>query len=369
MPFAARLAAGMDVGLPPSLRKALAAAAGAPWPPVTADDADRLLAQAAPEGLLPLLFETAGPPVLHDALARQRGHQRLAARRSAILLQGLEAVAQALGDEPFIVFKGADYARRLYARPELRPMQDLDLLVPLARLTDACARLEQAGAVPRGRRRVAAHADSSHERPYVLGDVVVEVHQAFVQRSRHRVDYDGLWHRRLPWPEAGVRAARLEGTDALLAHALSLAKDEFSVPLVRYLDLRLLLAGARLDEAAARAREWRVVRALFGALHQASLLMPELRTPEHEALLRDLLPPRSRAFLERRVLPPLAEQGRVHVVSRARQLWRKLWLMDDARRRIGFATAHGGAVVAGGWRAVRERWKGRAASGRASGAR
>ena len=60
---------------------------------------------------------------------------------------------------------------------------------------------------------------------------------------------------------------------------------------------------------------WRTARVLFGAIRQALELMPELRTPEREAVLRDLLPARSRAFLERRVLPPLAEQGRARVVA------------------------------------------------------
>ena len=107
------------------------------------------------------------PPCFANALERQRGHQRLAARRSAILLQGLQAVARALGDEPFVVLKGADYARRLYARPDLRPMQDLDILVPRTRLPQVYEARVGAAAVPR--RRVAAYADSAHERPFVLG--------------------------------------------------------------------------------------------------------------------------------------------------------------------------------------------------------
>jgi hypothetical protein len=346
----------MDVGVPPSLLRALAAAADAPWPPVTAGDCDRLLAHAATAGLLPLLFETPGPPVFHDALQRQQGHRRLAARRCEILLQGLEAVGRALGDEPFVVLKGADYARRLYARPDLRPMQDLDVLVPRARLPHVYARLAEAGATPRALWRIAAHAESAHERPFVLGDVVVEVHQAFVQRARHRVDYDAIWERRVACGP-GSAVARLEDTDALVAHAVSLAKDGFSVPLVRYLDLRLLLPRARLDQAAARAREWSTVRVLFGALSQALALMPELRTPEREEFLRELLPRRSRAFLEERVLPPLGEQGRARAVSRGRNLWRKLWLMDDAGRRLSAAAGQALALVTGGVRTFLARWR------------
>jgi hypothetical protein len=343
----------MDAGLPPSLLQALAAGAGTPWPPATDAESDLVLAQAGREGLLPLMFETPLPPGLQAARDRQRAHQRLAGRRAEILLQGLRAAADALGDEPFVVWKGADYAQRLYARPELRPMQDLDLLVPRARLEPACARLERAGARRREVRSAPARASSYHERAFVLGDVIVELHHAFVQRSRHRVDYGVLWARRVALPALAPSAFRLDDADALLAHVLSLAKDEFTAPLVRYLDLRLLLARADLAEAARRAREWRMVRALWGALHQAGALMPELSTQEVKHLRDGLLPARVRAFLARRVLPPPAEQGRAGVVTRGRQVWRKLWLMDNAWRRIAFAGAHGMAHLEGRWRARR----------------
>ena len=345
----------MNGGLPPSLLQALAAGAGMPWPPGSDEDADLLLAQAGPEGLLPLMFETPLPPALTAARERQRAHQRLAARRAEILLQGLHAAASALADEPFVVWKGADYALRLYARPDLRPMQDLDLLVPRSRLSAACERLERAGARRRPFRGAASRASSYHERAFELGDVIVELHQAFVQRVRHRVDYDVLWARRTALPVLGPHAFRLDDTDALLAHALSLAKDELTAPLVRFLDLRLLLERADVAEAARRAREWRMVRALWSALHQARSLMPEIWTPELALVADGLLPPRVRSFLARRVLPPPHEQGRAGVVTRSRQLWRKAFLMDSAWRRLSFAGAHAFAVAEGRWRARREK--------------
>jgi hypothetical protein len=345
----------MDAGLPPSLLQALAAGAGTPWPPGSDAEADLLLAQAGPEGLLPLMFETPLPPVLMAARERQRAHHRLATRRAEILLQGLQRAVDALGDEPFVVWKGADYAQRLYPHPALRPMQDLDLLVPRARLSAACDRLEKAGARRRPFRGAASRASSYHERAFELGDVIVEVHQAFVQRARHRVDYDVLWARRVEAPALGPQAFRLDDTDALLAHALALAKDELTAPLVRYLDLRLLLERADVAEAGRRAREWRMVRALWSALHQARSLMPEIWTADVARVADALLPPRVRAFLARRVLPPPHEQGRAGAVTRTRQLWRKAWLMDGAWRRLAFAGAHAAALVEGHWRARREK--------------
>ena len=93
----------MDAGLPPSLLQALAAGAGTPWPPGSDAEADLLLAQAGPEGLLPLMFATPLPPVLTAARDRQIAHRRLATRRAEILLQGLRTAAGALADEPFVV--------------------------------------------------------------------------------------------------------------------------------------------------------------------------------------------------------------------------------------------------------------------------
>ena len=47
-----------------------------------------------------------------------------------------------------VVLKGADYMFRLYPRPELRPMRDLDILIPRRRCEALCARLRAAGLTP-----------------------------------------------------------------------------------------------------------------------------------------------------------------------------------------------------------------------------
>lgn len=352
----------MKLDLPPSLWPVVhLSAAKEGWPPSCDEAADRLVAQAGREGLLPLLFEDGGlPPVVTAALDRHRAWQPLAARRAEILLQALDSVADLLGEEPFVLLKGADYMRRLYPRPDLRPMQDVDLLVPRARIDAVCRRLREGGLNPRPVRRAEARVASYYERAFTLGDVVVEVHHSFVQRVRHRIDYDAVWERRVPWEGSGRGAARLCDVDALAAHALAMAKDEFSVPLVRYVDLWLMLRPdpGLLEGAAQRAREWKAVRALYGALRQACRMLPELRTAEREAVAGRLLSAPVRSFLDRWVLPGIEEQGRAGVVTRPLQLWRKFWLMDDLPRRIGFGLYHGYAVIAGGRLARREGGRG-----------
>jgi hypothetical protein len=329
-----------------------AATAEGTWPPATERDEVRLLERAGREGLLPLLFEAPGlSPSLRQRLERQRGWQRLARARAQIVADALGALGRILHDEPFVVLKGADYMGRLYPRPELRPMQDIDLLVPRSRIDHACARLEAAGLQRRAVPGAARAAPSYYERAFLLGDVIVEVHQSFLQRSRHRVDYEGLWSRRRPAPELAPTAARLEEADAVAYHTLALAKDEFTTPLIRYVDLWLMLGAwpQALREGAARAREWRAARAFYGALHQAARFFPELGEGEAAEVARRMVGPVARRFLARYVLPPREEQGRAGVVTRSRQLWRKFWLMDGMRSRLAFAARHAEATLQG-WR-------------------
>jgi hypothetical protein len=230
-------------------------------------------------------------------------------------------------------------------------MQDIDLLVPNDRITAVGERLRAAGFAHVHPGGVSSFAPSYPERVFHRGDVVVEIHHSFLQRARHRVDYDGVWARRVVFETDRFAAARLNDVDALVHHAVALAKDEFSVPLVRYVDLSRMLAGdlETLRAAAARAAEWEAVRALYGSLRLALRLLPELATAERESLRDGLLPPATRAFLDRHVLPEPRDRGKARSDWRRRQLWRKFWLMDSARRRIAFGLEHVGATWVGFW--------------------
>jgi hypothetical protein len=326
------------------------AAGGGAWPPGSASDFTRFADQAVREGLLPLLFHDATlPPSVRERLEARTALLRLAVARAILVRNALASVARILHDEPFAVLKGADYMTRLYERPELRPMQDVDVLVPRERIDAVCDRLVEGGLVPRAAAAGARAAASYYERPFLLGDVIVEIHHSFLQRSRHRVDYASLWKRVEPAPELGPSAARLAPADAVAYHALALAKDEFTVPLVRYVDLWRMLRRwpDALPVAAGRVREWRAARALYGTLRQAARFFPELGEGETAAIARSLVGPRARAFLDRFVLPPAEEQGRAGVVTRRRQLWRKLWLLDGPRERATFAVAHAAASLSG----------------------
>jgi hypothetical protein len=325
------------------------AAAGEAWPPSSGAAADLLVAQAARQGLLPLLFEAHGemPAVVQEALERQRGFTRVHAARTARLRDTVGRLCRLLADEPVILLKGADYMRRLYPRPELRPMDDVDVLVPRARIDEVCRRLEAAGLRAEFPAGPVSRLPSYHERVFDWDGVIVEVHHSFIQRARHRIDYDAVWQRRVPIDAEGGGAARLGDADGLAYHALALSVDAFAVPLVRYVDLWLMVRAApeSLAPAAGRAREWQSVHAFYGAFRQAFVFFPELRTAERAAVVDGLLRAPARAFVDRFVLPRPREHGRERV-GRGLRLWRKFWLMDNLRRRAGLALYHVYAMAA-----------------------
>lgn len=324
-------------------------ATGRPWPPADGDSAVAFVDQAEREGLLPLLAaEEEMPPAVRSALEGRRAWLTLAQKRSALQQQTLADVAALLRDEEVIAFKGADYASRLYPRPELRPMADVDLLVPAGRMDAVGERLRGAGWEERIPASAAARSSSYHERVFLSGGVVLEVHRSVIRRSRHHIDYEGLFRRSVPAADL-FGARRLEAVDAVLVHAVGMAKDEFSIPLVRHLDFWLMVSRVPLDatRTAERAAEWLARRALYGAVHQCATFFPELRTAPLATAAEALLARPTRAFLDLCVLPTPAGRGSVLRGGRVRQLWRKFWLIDGLAGRVRFAAAHALAALEG----------------------
>jgi hypothetical protein len=343
---------------PPSLWQALQpAAGGGDQPPGDPDGAERFVEAATREGLLPLLFEQdALPAAVVAALERRRVWARVFERRAASLREALCELPSLLDGEPFVVLKGCDYAERLYPRPGLRTMQDIDILVPRQRLAAVCDSLRRAGKSQLFPGSPTHRVPWFSESVFDLGDVTLEVHDSFLSRSRHSIDYAALWARRVALELGAGAASRLAEADALAYHALSLAKDEFLARLIRYVDLWLMLRKnpESLPVAAERAREWRALHAFYGCLQQAQAVFPELRELVGPVAVA-LLPATTRRFLDRYVLPRAAHPTTLAPRRRALQLWRKLWLMDSMPHRIHFGIDYCRARAWGGWLGWRAR--------------
>lgn len=304
-----------------------------------------MVEQALREGLLPLLFddERQLPELVRSSLVNFRAMQRAQAARTEVICRVFLKVRELLDREELVVIKGLDYAHRLYQRPELRPMVDIDLLVRRERIEAVAARIREAGFTqlfPAG--AIARHA-GYHERVFHIDGVTVEPHHSFLQRSRLRVDYDEVWSRTLPATICGMSARRLGDVDAVLYQSLSMASNEFEVVIGRYVDLSLLLdvEGLDLDVVVATARRWRMERAFYAALRQLTILVPARTVGD---ALQQLLSPGERRMIDRHVLPnPFARTK----LSRRDQVLRKLRLIDRASDRAAFLAYHVYASLAG----------------------
>lgn len=324
-------------------------ATGTEWPPRTDTDVSAFFDFANREKLLPLLMEEPDvPPQIAAAKPHFRALSALYRKRYELVRGAILELQRVLGTEAFLLLKGADYCHRLYARPELRPMADVDILIPAAKFPQMLGRLTAAGYPRKYSDFGSGFAPGHHEVSIEVGSVHVEPHRSFAQRVRAGIDYDGMWRRRESFESDGIGGYRLSPADAILGHAFNLAIDEFSSQLIRYVDFFLLLQRyeSHLRECVARAKAWQIERALFGALYLISNLFPTVATPAVNQSIDLLLDPQTRRFLVDRVLPDPAQEPSGHITGRRVQLWRKYSLMDRHWRRLalGAYTAYETAV-------------------------
>jgi len=310
------------------------------------------------EGLLSLLLADATLPAFVAQAARPyEALDRTNRLRARVFENSLRTALDVIGDESVIVLKGTDYAYRLYPSPHLRPRQDIDLLVQRNRAAAIAHRLKNAGFRQHFPAGPVSRLPTHHEMVFEIGNATVEIHHSFIQRTRHGIDYDCIWKRATQWRGFDQRLLQLDDADALISHSINMSVDQFSNPIFRHLDFWLMLQANEqiLSQAVGRSREWAAAHALYGALRQTSRYFPQFATPVVERAMEQLISPRTRAFLDREILPdPWSPRRRY---GRGGQLWRKFWLIDDARHRAAFALYHAYAVMAGRLLSLRATWQ------------
>jgi putative nucleotidyltransferase-like protein len=312
-------------------------ATGSDWPPRDNAHVPAFFDFANREKLFPLVMAEGDLPAeIVSAKPRFQALRALYRTRYELARDAILELQRVLGTEAFLLLKGSDYCYRLYARPELRPMADVDILIPTAKFQQMIERLAAAGYPRKYSDFGAGFAPGHHEISIEVGSVHVEPHRSFAQRVRAGIDYDGMWQRREPFESEGISCYRLAPADAILGHAFNLAIDEFSSQFIRYVDFFLLLQRyeSQLPECVARAKAWQIERALFGALYLISNLFPASATPTVKQAIELLLDARTRRFLIDRVLPDPAKEPSGHVTGRHVQLWRKYSLMDRRWRSL-----------------------------------
>ena len=195
-------------------------------------DWNRLLELADGQQLGPLLwwrlktrgFESAVPAAVRTRLRRRAqsaAMQNLAVYASlGRMLPRLETAGI-----PVIVLKGAVLASELYRDICLRPMLDIDLLVPAEALAAAGRIFEEDGYRPLQRYTVEAVLESRRHLPRHIkrGAPSYEIHWNLLPPGRAwAVEIDGFWRRARPVRLAGAETQSLDPTDHLLylcAHA------------------------------------------------------------------------------------------------------------------------------------------------------
>ncbi len=323
-----------------------------------------LLATASAERVLPLL--TAVAP-----LAEAAGRACLATGvRNAVLLDFTRRACASLASAsiPVLLLKGIDLCERVYQNPALRPMHDVDLLVPRASLRPAMSTLVAAGL-----RAEEAPGDGNLRHSVVLSGPPplrphVHLHWHLANASYplpyvERIDLDGLWRRSLPWPGA-PESARIPSPADLAVYLCEHLVKHCCEEWIFAVDVLLTVRRLRPDPRAfARiAHEWGVERICEAALRIVEGLFPgqgvaELReragavrlTYAEHLFVRQVLAGRRSAGVNWLVYLAHCPTAR----TRARQLWQGVF-----PARADLESLDPDEVARGRWRAYALRgWK------------
>lgn len=149
--------------------------------------------------ILPLVWWNLQRHQIHDANpdAFKRSFAETWVRNQQIV-EALGAVLAAFQSAtvPLILFKGAGLALGTYANIGLRPMVDIDILVPHSAMTDASRLLEALGAV-RSSKDPAQRRAMLHGIEYVFereqDSVAIDLHQSALWECRRPGDDDRFW--------------------------------------------------------------------------------------------------------------------------------------------------------------------------------
>jgi hypothetical protein len=157
---------------------------------------------------------------------------------------------------------------------------------------------------------------------------MLDLHRAIIQPLRSRIDMAAVWRRARPAVERDDGGFRLDPVDEALFHMVHLARHELWAPLVSYADASRLLRRLNQGQKAClrrRARRYRLSRAVASATAMTRALCVGANTCSGGDAIRRL------------VLPGPAEVLDCRRPPRARQLLRKLVLLEGPAELAGLA--------------------------------
>lgn len=235
-------------------------------PDFSDSDWNNLVSIALRNGVLSLLYHQIRPfrslfPELFISTLRQ--HYLMSLVRSELLLQEKKKLIDLAASKgiPILLLKGIYLSSYLYKSPNLRPMSDIDVLIPMDYLQDISEEIcKRGGEFIEG----TAASEFHHHLPacFLAGSSIrVEIHHTIAPRNFGlNINVSKLWQRSMIIePKIGLRA--LSHEDLLLHLCIHLAiSDHYQVPLRSYYDIYLLLFhhGDQFewDTVCVRAKAW-----------------------------------------------------------------------------------------------------------------
>jgi hypothetical protein len=248
-------------------------------------DANLAVAAASEHGIEPLLLRALSAAGACDALGPHREVLRAVAdaRRMEALLLIPAAVAQAVqplseaGLMP-LVFKGPAVASR-YPEPGLRPMGDIDLLLPVADHRRALDVLLEVGW------RVVREPGSAHYDTVLVHDLVpslfLELHFGLEPRAERLTSLDAatLWERRVRVSCAGTSAFGLSQADELVVLAAHAGKPFHGFTRLVWIADFAMIIGDAVERGS--PIEWEDVRAAAERARCTTVVGAALRLARH----------------------------------------------------------------------------------------
>lgn len=216
-----------------------------------------------------------GPLAHREGWPGFRGDHAAAAiqadRRSAVLAEAVAALGSA-GIRVMLI-KGIAYAGTIYPDPALRPMSDIDLLVPDTSYRAAIEALGRLGYWHAG----TPDQLSAPNHGYTLKrkDGSIDVHRHITHAGRTSIDLAAVW--RDVRPAHVVGAVRASVIHEYMIHIAHMARHELAVPAINIVDAALLRTAAHrgstsdLDSLADRWRLGRAHRAVTRLLEDLEL--------------------------------------------------------------------------------------------------
>ena len=237
----------------------------------------------------------------------------------------LVLLKRALGElegRKLVVTGAASFAEALYPHIAFRPVPEIELHLREADLEGLTGFLK-------GHHLKPIPIEDSPDATRVLSDG----HSALVLTAHAPgAAWEAALERALPMRVYGPSVYRLDLEDAVLWACLDQARRGYEVPAITWVDLRELITGAPSmggpysrpcdpERVKARAREWRIERALYASASVVGRLFPEARGAVEQIL--PPLRPATRALLDRWVVDPVSELGKRRVlrgIGRLRRL-------------------------------------------------